>query len=116
MSRLTWAEIIRRYPCKWMLVAETEDDEDGNIGWARVLDHGRSALALLDRTGLALCQLSDDTTMAIAMYAEVAAVQHPGRAALGAQPRRHQLGPARITFSVCPLPGSAKRHSLLRDL
>ena len=52
MNRLTWAEIMRRYPCEWVMLAETADDDDGNIGSARVLDHDRSALALLDRTGL----------------------------------------------------------------
>ncbi len=52
MSRLPWAEITQRYPCQWMLLAETEEDDDGNIGSARVLDHDRSALRLLDRTGL----------------------------------------------------------------
>ena len=52
MSRLAWAEILRRYSCEWLLLAETEDDHDGNIGSARVLDHDRSALTLLDRTGL----------------------------------------------------------------
>lgn len=52
MKRLTWAEITRSYPCEWMMLAETRDAEDGNIGSARVLDHDRSALALLDRTGL----------------------------------------------------------------
>jgi len=34
-----------------MLLAETEDD-DGNLGSARVLDHDPSALALLDRNGI----------------------------------------------------------------
>ncbi len=52
MKRLTWAEITRRYPCEWMMLAETVDADDGDIDSARVLDHDRSALALLDRTGL----------------------------------------------------------------
>ena len=52
MNRLTWAEIMRRYPCQWMLLAETEDDDGGNIESAHVLDHDRSAITLLDRTGL----------------------------------------------------------------
>ena len=52
MNRQKWAEITRRYPCEWMLLAETEDDDEGNLGFGRVLDHDRSALALLDRTGL----------------------------------------------------------------
>ncbi len=52
MNRLTWAEIMRRYPCEWMLLAETEDDDSGNIESAHVLDHDRSANTLLDRTGL----------------------------------------------------------------
>jgi hypothetical protein len=52
MNRPTWAEIVQRYPCQWMLLAETEDDDDGTIGSARVLDHDRSAITLLDRTGL----------------------------------------------------------------
>jgi hypothetical protein len=52
MNRLTWAEITRRYPCEWMLILETEDDDEGNIGSARVLDHDRSAIALLDRNGI----------------------------------------------------------------
>jgi hypothetical protein len=30
MNRLTWAEITQRYRCQWMLLAETEDDGDGN--------------------------------------------------------------------------------------
>lgn len=40
------------YPCDWLLLLETEDDVDGRIGSARVLDHDRSALALLDRHGI----------------------------------------------------------------
>lgn len=52
MKRLTWAEITRRYPCEWMMLAETVDADDGDIDSARVLDRDRSALALLDRTGL----------------------------------------------------------------
>ena len=51
MSRQSWAEIARRYPCEWLLLLEAED-VDGSIGSARVLDHDRSALALLDRTGI----------------------------------------------------------------
>jgi len=52
MNRLTWAEIVRRYPCQWMMLVETEDDDEGKLAFARVLDHDRSALTLLDRTGL----------------------------------------------------------------
>jgi hypothetical protein len=52
MTRLSRAEITRRYPNEWMMLAETADAEEGNIGSARVLDHDRSALVLLDRTGL----------------------------------------------------------------
>lgn len=52
MNRLTWAEITQRYPCDWLLLLETEDDVDGRIGSARVLDHDLSALALLDRHGI----------------------------------------------------------------
>ncbi len=52
MNRLTWAEIMRRYPCQWMLLAGTEDDHGGNIESAHVLDYDRSAITLLDRTGL----------------------------------------------------------------
>jgi len=52
MNRLSWAEITQRYPCEWLLLLETEDDVDGRIGSARVLDHDRSALALLDRRGI----------------------------------------------------------------
>jgi hypothetical protein len=55
MSRLTWAEIVQRYPCEWMMLVETEADDAGNVGFARVLDHDRSALTLLDRTGLIPC-------------------------------------------------------------
>jgi hypothetical protein len=36
MSRLTWSEIMRRHPCEWILLAETEDDDDGNMGSGRV--------------------------------------------------------------------------------
>ncbi|HET9991086.1 MAG TPA: hypothetical protein VFQ65_21285 [Kofleriaceae bacterium] len=49
MNRLTWAEITQRYPCDWLLLLETEVDVDGRIGYACVLDHDRSVIALLDR-------------------------------------------------------------------
>jgi hypothetical protein len=42
-----------RYPRDWLLLLETEVDVDGRIGSARVLDHGRSALALLDSHSIA---------------------------------------------------------------
>lgn len=44
MNRLTWPEIVHRYPCQWMMLAEPEDDDHGNLAYARVLDHDRSAL------------------------------------------------------------------------
>lgn len=47
-----WAEMVQRYPCQWMMLAETEDDDDGNLAFAHVLDHDQSAIKLLDRTGL----------------------------------------------------------------
>ena len=51
MNRLTWTAITQRHPCEWVLLLETED-ADGRIGSARVFDHDRSALALLDRHGI----------------------------------------------------------------
>jgi hypothetical protein len=51
MSQLTWAEIVQRYPCEWMMLVETEADDAGDVAFARVLDHDRSARTLLDRTG-----------------------------------------------------------------
>ncbi len=58
MNRLTWTAITQRHPCEWVLLLETDDDADGRIGSARVFDHDRSALALLDRHGIA-----PDTTL-----------------------------------------------------
>jgi hypothetical protein len=45
-------EIAQGHPCEWVLLLETDDDVDGKIRSARVLDHDRSALALLDRHGI----------------------------------------------------------------
>ena len=76
MNRLPWVEIARRYPCEWVLLAETEDDDDGSIGSAGVLDHDRSALALLDCTGLVPGATLIDLTLRGFVDARVALGQH----------------------------------------
>ena len=52
LDKLSWTEICECHPCEWTLLVETEDEDDGRLKSGRVFDHDRSALALLDRTGL----------------------------------------------------------------
>jgi len=49
---MIWLEICERYPNEWMLLVETEDEDDGRLKSGRVFDHSHSVLALLDRTGI----------------------------------------------------------------
>jgi len=53
-ERLTWVEICARHAGDWLLLAEIEDDDShwSRVRTARVLDHGRSVRALLDRNGI----------------------------------------------------------------
>ncbi|MEJ7600102.1 MAG: hypothetical protein WKG01_19495 [Kofleriaceae bacterium] len=51
-ARLTWAEICARHPNAWVLLLEMENEREGMMGSAHVLDHDRSAITLLDRNGI----------------------------------------------------------------
>ena len=47
-ERLAWIEICQRYRDEWVLLADVEED-DGAIGFARVLDHDESMNVIMDR-------------------------------------------------------------------
>lgn len=48
-GRLIWAEICKRYPDEWVLLADIEEDHARTIVRARVVDHDDSMIDIMDR-------------------------------------------------------------------
>lgn len=49
LEKISWAEICKRYPDEWVMLADIEKDRSQAIVSARVLDHDESMIDIMDR-------------------------------------------------------------------